>query len=79
MYSERVWAIFWFLVIAMVAVLIATCTYVSHLGNECDNVAIQSLIRAGHSPVEARCAVKGSEGSEKQALICQAAVLMRDR
>lgn len=68
--NEQTWAIFWFAVIVTICTLIGSCTVMSNGEDARKAQDMKTLIAAGQSPIEARCAVYGS-GSDSS--VCQTA------
>lgn len=73
---EYGWPAFWAVFAIVFFSFVGYCVHNARLTGLDERQQIGKLIADGKSPVAARCAVMGSEGSDKQALICQAAVLM---
>lgn len=70
--SEKTWAIFWFAIVVAICTLIGSCTIMSNNEDARKAQDMKSLIAAGQSPIEARCAVYGA-GTDGSALVCQTA------
>lgn len=70
--SEKTWAIFWFAIVVALCTLIGSCTVMSNNEDARKAQDMKSLIAAGQSPIEARCAVYGT-GTDGSALVCQTA------
>lgn len=70
--SEKTWAIFWFAIVVAICTLIGSCTIMSNNEDARKAQDMKSLIAAGQSPIEARCAVYGA-GTDGSAVVCQTA------
>lgn len=80
MNTEKLWAIFWAGIIAIVAVTIVGLVWINQYDTARREAAIVNLINNGATPIQARCAVYGFEvGNDgAKALICQASALGRE-
>ena len=67
--SEQTWAIFWFGVIAAICILISSCTVMYNREEARKAQDVKALVAAGQNPIEARCAIYGSNDSS----VCQTA------
>ena len=69
----KVWSIFWFSIVAAICLLIYSCSAQSNREDARKQQDVKTLIAAGQTPVEARCAVYGI-GDGSTAIVCQSAV-----
>ena len=70
--NEQTWALFWFAIVVALCTLIGSCTVMSNNEDARKAQDMKSLIAAGQSPIEARCAVYGA-GTGDGAVVCQTA------
>lgn len=82
MNTEKLWAIFWAGIIAIVALTIVGLVWINQHDTARREAAMANLINNGATPIQARCAVYGFEigngNDSAKALICQASALGRE-
>lgn len=73
MSSEKIWSIFWFSIVLAFCLLCYSCSAQNNREDARKQQDVRTLIAAGQTAVEARCAVYGI-GDGSAAMVCQSAV-----